>query len=102
MYWPLKVTDDISKFIIFSSYSIHVFLLQLTDYELCIAANLVDPSSMSTSWEDIGGLEEIIEEIKESVIFPFRRPDLFLNSSLIQPPKGLFFTHVGYIKVNHN
>lgn len=63
--------------------------VKLTDYELCIAANLVDPSSMSTSWEDIGGLEEVIEEIKESVIFPFRRPDLFLNSSLIQPPKGV-------------
>lgn len=63
-------------------------LFQLTDYELCIAANLVDPLSMTVSWEDIGGLEETIEQIQDTVIFPFRRRDLFPRSNLVQPPKG--------------
>ena len=40
--------------------SYHFDLIQLTDYELCIAANLVDPLSMTVSWEDIGGLQDII------------------------------------------
>jgi len=44
---------------------------------------------MVTSWEDIGGLEEIIDEIQESVILPFKRQDLFMGSQLLQPPKGV-------------
>ncbi|XP_052266774.1 outer mitochondrial transmembrane helix translocase-like isoform X2 [Dreissena polymorpha] len=63
--------------------------VKLTDYELCIAANLVDPTAMTVSWEDIGGLEEIIDQIQDTVIFPFRRRDLFQRSCLVQPPKGV-------------
>ena len=68
--------------------SYHFDLIQLTDYELCIAANLVDPLSMTVSWEDIGGLQDIIEQIQDTVIFPFRRRDLFARSQLVQAPKG--------------
>jgi ATP-dependent 26S proteasome regulatory subunit len=39
---------------------------------LCIAANLVDPDSMAITWDDIGGLKDVIEQIKETVIFPFK------------------------------
>ncbi|WAQ97659.1 ATAD1-like protein [Mya arenaria] len=63
--------------------------IKLSDYELCIAANLVDPSAMNVSWEDIGGLKEEIDQIQDTVIFPFRRSDLFKRSSLVQPPKGV-------------
>lgn len=65
-----------------------VILLQLTEYELCIASNLIDPSSMVITWEDIGGLDDVVQEIKETVILPFARRDLFLGSALLQPPKG--------------
>ena len=68
---------------------LYVCYIQLTEYELCIASNLVDPLSMVTSWEDIGGLEETIREIQETVILPFKRKDLFAGSQLLQPPKGL-------------
>jgi ATP-dependent 26S proteasome regulatory subunit len=44
---------------------------------------------MTVSWEDIGGLEETIEQIQDMVIFPFRRRDLFPRSRLVQPPKGM-------------
>ena len=63
--------------------------VKLTDYELCIAANLVDPDSMAITWDDIGGLKDVIEQIKETVIFPFKRRELFLHSKLLQPPKGV-------------
>lgn len=62
--------------------------LQLSEYELCIASNLVDPKSMDVSWENIGGLDDVIQEIKEMVILPFKRADLFRHSTLLQPPKG--------------
>ena len=64
------------------------FLLQLSEFELCIASNLVDPQSMNVSWDDIGGLDETVDEIMETVILPFRQRELFSDSSLIQPPKG--------------
>ena len=43
---------------------------------------------MVTSWEDIGGLDEVIQEIQETVIVPFTKTKLFSKSSLLQPPKG--------------
>ena len=62
--------------------------LQLTEYELCIASDLVDPLGMVVSWENIGGLEGTINEILETVILPFHDNLLTSNSSLVQPPKG--------------
>uniref|UniRef100_A0A0B6ZE81 AAA+ ATPase domain-containing protein n=1 Tax=Arion vulgaris TaxID=1028688 RepID=A0A0B6ZE81_9EUPU len=62
---------------------------KLTDYELCVAANLLDPSSMDVTWESIGGLDTTVQDIQETVILPFKRADLFRNSSLLQPPKGI-------------
>lgn len=61
---------------------------KLTEYEMCIASNLVDPSAMTTEWEDIGGMEDIIEDIKETVILPFNCQKLCSGSMLLQPPKG--------------
>lgn len=61
---------------------------ELSEYEMCIASNLVDTKSMTVNWEDIGGLEPIINEINEVVILPFTRPDLFRSSELLRPPKG--------------
>ena len=63
---------------------------QLTDYELCIAADLVDPLSMVTTWADIGGLEETVQEMRETVIVPFQKRSLFKGSTLLRAPKGLF------------
>jgi len=63
--------------------------VKLSNYEMCIASNLVDPLSMVTSWDDIGGLDSTIQDIKETVILPFSRSELFSNSSLIESPKGV-------------
>lgn len=62
---------------------------ELSDYELMIASHLIDPSSISVSWSSIGGLSSVIKEIQETVILPIVRKDLFLDSQLTQPPKGV-------------
>lgn len=66
--------------------------LKLTDfntYELMIASHLVAPMDIEVSWNDIAGLNEIIEELRESVVLPVRHSDLFQNSQLWRPPKGV-------------
>ncbi|MFH1589809.1 MAG: AAA family ATPase [archaeon] len=40
------------------------------------------------SWKDIGGLQEQIEEIKEVIELPLKRPELFKKVG-IEPPKGI-------------
>ncbi|MBU0667219.1 MAG: proteasome-activating nucleotidase [Nanoarchaeota archaeon] len=42
----------------------------------------------TTTWKDIGGLSEQIEEIKEVIELPLKKPELFKKVG-IQPPKGI-------------
>lgn len=62
---------------------------KLTDYEMMIAAHLVHPQDISVTWEDIAGLESLIRELRETVILPIQRKELFTNSQLTQAPKGV-------------
>ncbi|CAJ0916504.1 unnamed protein product [Ranitomeya imitator] len=63
--------------------------VKLTEYEMSIAAHLVDPLSMQVTWSDIAGLDEVITDLKDTVILPIRKKHLFENSRLLQPPKGV-------------
>lgn len=63
--------------------------MDLTDYELTIAAQLVDPGSIETTWSDIAGLDNVIDDIKANVILPLRSPEIFARSELHQAPKGV-------------
>ncbi|KAJ8977397.1 hypothetical protein NQ317_013301 [Molorchus minor] len=62
---------------------------KLNDYEMMIAAHLVHPSDIKISWEDIAGLESLIQELKETVILPIQRKELFADSLLTTAPKGV-------------
>ncbi|XP_066140452.1 outer mitochondrial transmembrane helix translocase [Euwallacea fornicatus] len=62
---------------------------KLTDYEMMIAAHLVDPEDIKVTWADIAGLEGLIQELRETVILPIQRKDLFADSLLTTPPKGV-------------
>ncbi|XP_014482713.1 PREDICTED: ATPase family AAA domain-containing protein 1-B isoform X1 [Dinoponera quadriceps] len=64
-------------------------LEQLTDYEAIIATHLVDPNDIKVSWNNIAGLEHVIRELKETVILPIERKELFEDSQLTQAPKGV-------------
>ncbi|MEE6485511.1 hypothetical protein FKM82_014311 [Ascaphus truei] len=63
--------------------------VKLTEYEMSIAAHLVDPLSMLVKWKDIAGLDDVITDLKDTVILPIRKKHLFENSRLLQPPKGV-------------
>ena len=63
--------------------------LKLNEYEMMIASSLVDGRSISTSWKDIAGLEDVVQELVETVILPIQKRDLFSASQLTQAPKGV-------------
>lgn len=64
--------------------------LVLNQYEQAIAMDVVAPEDISVSFEDIGGLDDIIEELKESVIYPLTMPHLYAStSSLLSAPSGV-------------
>ncbi|OJJ46482.1 hypothetical protein ASPZODRAFT_66198 [Penicilliopsis zonata CBS 506.65] len=64
--------------------------LVLNQYEQAVAMDVVTPEDIAVSFEDIGGLDEIIEELKESVIYPLTMPHLYSSSSsLLNAPSGV-------------
>ncbi|XP_043965960.1 outer mitochondrial transmembrane helix translocase [Gambusia affinis] len=63
--------------------------ITLTEYEMNIATLLVDPQTIKVSWRDIAGLDEIINELQDTVILPFQKRHLLPGSKLFQPPKGV-------------
>ncbi|CAK4033249.1 related to membrane-spanning ATPase [Lecanosticta acicola] len=64
--------------------------LTLTPYEQTIAMEVVSPGEIPVTFDDIGGLGEIIEELRESVIYPLTMPHLYANhSSLLTAPSGV-------------
>ena len=64
--------------------------LHLTSYEQTIAMEVVAPEDIPVTFKDIGGMEDIIEELKESVIYPLTLPHLYAySSSLLAAPSGV-------------
>ena len=64
--------------------------LHLNQYEQAILQDLVLPEDIPVSFDDIGGLGNIVEELKESVIYPLTMPDLYMHSSsLLAAPSGV-------------
>jgi len=63
--------------------------LKLNEYEVMIASQLIEPMCMDVSWDDIAGLDDVIQELRETVIFPIQQRELCSTSKLTQPPKGV-------------
>ncbi|KAI9865176.1 MAG: hypothetical protein M1813_002496 [Trichoglossum hirsutum] len=64
--------------------------LALSQYEHTIATEVIAPEDIRVSFNDIGGLNDIIEELKESVIYPLILPHLYSHSSpLLSAPAGV-------------
>ncbi|XP_049876380.1 outer mitochondrial transmembrane helix translocase isoform X1 [Pectinophora gossypiella] len=62
---------------------------KLTDHEMIIASQLVVPDEINVNWKDIAGLDNLIQELRETVILPIQKRELFADSRLTQPPKGV-------------
>ncbi|KAF2125167.1 AAA-domain-containing protein [Dothidotthia symphoricarpi CBS 119687] len=64
--------------------------LNLSTYEQTIAMEVVAPEEIPVTFDDIGGLDSIIEDLKESVIYPLTMPHLYAHSSsLLSAPSGV-------------
>ncbi|KAK5998178.1 Outer mitochondrial transmembrane helix translocase [Cladobotryum mycophilum] len=64
--------------------------LALNEYENLIALEMVAPEDIHVGFNDIGGLESIIEELKESVIYPLTMPHLYSHAApLLSAPSGV-------------
>ncbi|KAF8993494.1 P-loop containing nucleoside triphosphate hydrolase protein [Cyathus striatus] len=64
--------------------------LELDEYERQVANEVIHPDDITVQFSDVGGLEPIIDSLRESVIFPLLYPNLFTSSSsLLGPPKGV-------------
>jgi transitional endoplasmic reticulum ATPase len=73
-------------------------LLAVTQDHFKYAMGQCNPSSLrettvetpNTTWEDIGGLEEVKKELRELVAFPVEHPELYEKFGM-EPPKGVLF-----------
>ncbi|KAF3061362.1 Cystathionine beta-lyase [Daldinia childiae] len=64
--------------------------LVLNEYENLVALEVVPPEDIPVGFDDIGGLEDIIEEVKESVIYPLTMPHLYSHAApLLSAPSGV-------------
>ncbi len=70
--------------------------LKVDQKDFIDALKVVRPSAMrevlveipDVTWDDIGGLEEVKEKLKESVEWPLKRPEVFKRMG-IRPPRGI-------------
>ncbi|MFH1848900.1 MAG: CDC48 family AAA ATPase [archaeon] len=70
--------------------------LWITHADFSEALKVVRPSAMrevlveipNVNWEDIGGLEDVKQQLKEAVEWPMQNPDAFSRLG-VKPPKGI-------------
>ncbi|KAL2153368.1 hypothetical protein VTH82DRAFT_4523 [Thermothelomyces myriococcoides] len=64
--------------------------LVLNEYENQVALEVVAPEDIPVGFDAIGGLEDIIEELKESIIYPLTMPHLYRHGgALLAAPSGV-------------
>ncbi|CEP64909.1 protein-degrading AAA family ATPase MSP1 LALA0_S15e00122g [Lachancea lanzarotensis] len=69
--------------------------VKLSSYERNVLSSVVLPQDIEVTFADVGGLEEIVEELTESVICPLTMPELYSVSSsvkgegLLSAPRGV-------------
>ncbi len=70
--------------------------LKVSFKDFLAAMKVVQPTLMrevyievpEVHWEDIGGLEEVKQQLKEAVVWPMKHPEFFTEMG-IEPPKGI-------------
>ncbi|VEU24140.1 DEKNAAC105471 [Brettanomyces naardenensis] len=64
--------------------------LELNEYENSLLSCVIPPEEIGVKFDDIGGLDDIISDLQESVILPLTCPEIFDQyASLLQAPKGV-------------
>ncbi|KAE9601389.1 putative adenosinetriphosphatase [Lupinus albus] len=59
------------------------------EFEKKLLADVVPPSDIGVTFDDIGALENVKDTLKELVMLPLQRPQLFCKGQLTKPCKGI-------------
>ncbi|KAL5218989.1 hypothetical protein ABZP36_019673 [Zizania latifolia] len=59
------------------------------EFEKRLLADVIPPDELGVTFEDIGALESVKETLKELVMLPLQRPELFSRGQLMKPCKGI-------------
>eukprot|EP01119_Soliformovum_irregulare_P017305 TRINITY_DN5118_c0_g1_i1.p1 TRINITY_DN5118_c0_g1~~TRINITY_DN5118_c0_g1_i1.p1 ORF type:complete len:1073 (+),score=342.31 TRINITY_DN5118_c0_g1_i1:123-3341(+) len=59
------------------------------EFEKKLLAEVIPPSELEIKFDDIGALDEVKSTLKELVMLPLQRPELFVKGSLTKPCKGI-------------
>jgi SpoVK/Ycf46/Vps4 family AAA+-type ATPase len=54
-----------------------------------IACDVINPQDIDVTFDSVGGLDTIKQDLKELIILPLQRPDLFAHGKLLRPQKGV-------------
>jgi ATPase family AAA domain-containing protein 1 len=63
--------------------------VDMTKEEEAVSHCVVDPKNIVVGFDDVGGLDEVKETLREMIVWPFQHPELFQPGSLRSPPKGV-------------
>ncbi|KAK2457211.1 AAA-type ATPase family protein [Trifolium repens] len=59
------------------------------EFEKKLLGDVIPPTDIGVSFDDIGALENVKETLKELVMLPLQRPELFCKGQLTKPCKGI-------------
>ncbi|KAG8079372.1 hypothetical protein GUJ93_ZPchr0007g3759 [Zizania palustris] len=59
------------------------------EFEKRLLGDVIPPDEIGITFEDIGALENVKETLKELVMLPLQRPELFSKGQLMKPCKGI-------------
>ncbi|KAA8540688.1 hypothetical protein F0562_024393 [Nyssa sinensis] len=59
------------------------------EFEKRLLAEVIPPSDIGVTFDDIGALENVKDTLKELVMLPLQRPELFCKGQLTKPCKGI-------------
>ncbi|XP_071702491.1 uncharacterized protein [Rutidosis leptorrhynchoides] len=59
------------------------------DFEKRLLADVIPPNDIGVTFDDIGALEKVKDTLKELVMLPLQRPELFCKGQLTKPCKGI-------------
>ncbi|XP_034587999.1 uncharacterized protein [Setaria viridis] len=58
-------------------------------FEQTVLSNVISPNETGVTFEDIGALDNVKETLRELVMLPLQRPELFSKGQLRKPVKGI-------------
>ena len=64
--------------------------MDFSSYEMTIAADVIAPEELLTKFEDIGGMQEQLDDIENNIVLPVKMWSMFRNQTNILPcPTGV-------------